>query len=250
MSRPHSPTDDLQALRAVFSQDNDLTTPERAVLAVLVLHRNGETGRCDPSLSRIAGGAGVDRRTVMRALAALEDAGHVQRRAHRDGRTRTSYTAHPPTRGRESLGAESHRGQSAPALGAESHQTRGTVPPERTKERTKERTDELWAVFVAELDGDRLTLTQARRKKLAALYTEQLRDEPDALAAFRKILRAVKASDHHMSNRNYQMPESLFKNLERRETWAEKARTNGRTAKKGNPLMMTPEELHSRGLTS
>ena len=37
---------------------------------------------------------------------------------------------------------------------------------------------------------------------------------------FRGILKAVKASEHHMKERAWQMPESLFRNEERRERWS------------------------------
>lgn len=220
-----SPTDDLRDLRLVFSGDVDLTAPERSVMGVLILHRNGETGRCDPSLNRIADSAGMDRRTVMRALSTLEDAGHVERHPHRDGRTRTGYTVHPPTRGTETLGAESHQGQSDPRVGAESHRGRGTVPPERTKERANERTNGdfdvrgLWTVYVEEMNASAMKLTDKRRKKLQALYTEQLNSEDDPLGMFRQILQTVQRSDHHMAKRSYQTVESLFVDEERRERW-------------------------------
>jgi hypothetical protein len=43
------------------------------------------------------------------------------------------------------------------------------------------------------------------------------------LALFRSILRAVKRSEWHMSNRAYQMPESLFLSPERRDRWTQEA---------------------------
>ena len=71
-ARKYSPIDDLQDLRAVFSEHVDLSGPERSVLAVLILRRNGKTGQMDPSVNRIAEEAGVDRRTVLRALSSLD----------------------------------------------------------------------------------------------------------------------------------------------------------------------------------
>ena len=40
--------------------------------------------------------------------------------------------------------------------------------------------------------------------------------------AFKGILKAVKSSEHHMKERAWQLPESLFRNEERRERWAMK----------------------------
>ena len=79
----------------------------------------------------------------------------------------------------------------------------------------------LWQVWVEELGGNppHPKLTDKRKKVLAALYREHLKAEPDPPARFRSICRAVLASDHHMSVRAYQMPESLFMNPERRERW-------------------------------
>jgi hypothetical protein len=68
-----------------------------------------------------------------------------------------------------------------------------------------------------------LDLTPARRQKYRALYSEQLAHSPDPGLAFRAILLAVRASDWHMSNRSYQLPESLFRSPERRSQWVEKA---------------------------
>src|SRR5690606_797182 len=96
MARKHSPTDDLQELRTVFAAGSGLSAQERAVLAVLILRRNGETGRCDPSLSRIAEETGFGRSTVVRALELLDRAKLVERRRHKDGRTRTSYVVKVP----------------------------------------------------------------------------------------------------------------------------------------------------------
>lgn len=70
--------------------------------------------------------------------------------------------------------------------------------------------------------------TQSRKQKLTALYNEQLKSKPDPIAHFRKILNAVKASEHHMSDPMFQTPESLFKNPERRERWSNAA-VAGRT---------------------
>jgi len=79
----------------------------------------------------------------------------------------------------------------------------------------------MWRIWLEELGGKppHPKLTNTRRKKLEALYREHLHQEVDPLARFRAICRAVLESDHHMSVRAYQMPESLFNNPERRERW-------------------------------
>ena len=238
MARQHSPTDDLQDLRAVLASTG-ASAHERLVMMAFLLHRNGDSGRCDPSVVGLAEETGLARRTVLRTIGALEGRGWI--RASRSPGLRTQYALHPPTGATQSPVSESHRCQTDTGVVSESHRSGATQSPERTKERTKERTDtvsDLWPVFVEEMDGDRLTRT--RRKKLAALHREQLASEPDPVESFRRVLRAVKASEHHMSERAYQMPESLFRNEERRERWAEKARTNGAPA---DPLRMSAAEL-------
>lgn len=88
---------------------------------------------------------------------------------------------------------------------------------------------DLWRVWLDELGGDRPfpRLTATRSKKLKALADEHL-DCDDPLGVFRKMLQAVKSSEHHMGNRSYQMPESLFRNEERRDTWFQKATSRRR----------------------
>lgn len=80
----------------------------------------------------------------------------------------------------------------------------------------------LWDVWLEELGGKQPhpRLTQRRTKVLMKLYSEQLTKHPgDPLVLFRAVLREVKKSKHHMSVRGYQMPESLFRNVERSERW-------------------------------
>ena len=88
---------------------------------------------------------------------------------------------------------------------------------------------ELWAVYLEELGGSgkQPTLTAKRKQVLEALYEEQLKSEDDYTEVFRGILKAVKSSDHHMGERAYQMPESLFRNDTRRSTWAMKGSEKG-----------------------
>jgi hypothetical protein len=84
-------------------------------------------------------------------------------------------------------------------------------------------TDELWGIWIDELGGRKPhpRLTEKRRRYLYLLFKEQL-DNGNPAVLFRKILKAVKQSSHHMQERNYQLPESLFRNEERRESWAYK----------------------------
>lgn len=81
---------------------------------------------------------------------------------------------------------------------------------------------DLWAVWIDELGGDppHPRLTAQRSEKLKCLAREHLAGE-NPLGRFRAMLHAVKASDHHMGTRSYQFPESLFRNEERRDRWAQ-----------------------------
>lgn len=83
----------------------------------------------------------------------------------------------------------------------------------------------MWEIWLAELGGTgrRPRLTDKRRQKLKALYDEQLKDHDDPLGLFRRVLLAIKKSDHHMSNRDYQWPESTFCDESRRDRWAQAA---------------------------
>jgi len=138
-----SPTDDLRELRFVFSPDSGFTGPERSVLAALILRRNGESGRCDPSLSRIAEEAGVSRSTVVRALDSLDasNGGPVRRSRAKDGRTRTSYSLRLPTRPTVTLVPERDQTQGGTGVVPQWDGGSPMVTPERTK-RTNEGTSD------------------------------------------------------------------------------------------------------------
>ena len=93
-------------------------------------------------------------------------------------------------------------------------------------ESNKEQTNALWAVYLEELSPKppHPRLTSKRRTALMSLYTEQLsKNGSDPLVLFRKVLKAVKGSSHHMATRAYQLPESLFRSEERRESWTHRA---------------------------
>ena len=84
----------------------------------------------------------------------------------------------------------------------------------------------LWAIWLDELSPKppHPRLTDKRKSVLVALYNEQLtRNGTDPLVLFRKVMKAVKGSSHHMSTRAYQLPESLFRSEERRESWTHRA---------------------------
>jgi hypothetical protein len=89
----------------------------------------------------------------------------------------------------------------------------------------KKQTDAMWAVYLEEMSAPpHPKLTEKRRSVLGHLLLEQLSSNgTDPLVLFRKVLKAVKGSSHHMSNRAYQLPESLFRSEERRESWAHRA---------------------------
>lgn len=102
----------------------------------------------------------------------------------------------------------------------------GSTPSEEGEEPEKGEKPETWMheVWHEELgiEGHRIKLTDKRRSKYRAMYEEQLADTEDPRRAWRMVLRRVQVSDHHMSERSYQMPESLLRNPERRETWVQR----------------------------
>ena len=122
--------------------------------------------------------------------------------------------------------------------------------PKKKEERKKKKESDgegsdvvvdMWAVWLDELGGGgrKPKLTAKRKQKLRELFAEQLSDADDPVALFRRILHAVKRSDHHMSDRAYQMPESLFRNQERRDRWTTKAfpSANGNGKHNGHPVL-------------
>ena len=81
---------------------------------------------------------------------------------------------------------------------------------------------ELWSAYLEELGGkgNQPTLTAKRKEVLGLLYEEQLKGDDNYMDTFRNILKAVRSSEHHMKERAWHLPESLFKDQERRERWA------------------------------
>ena len=92
---------------------------------------------------------------------------------------------------------------------------------------TKQRADAMWAVYLEELSPKppHPRFTSKRASVLMALYTEQLSSNgANPLDLFRKVLKTVKGSDHHMQKgKGYHLPESLFRSEERRESWTHRA---------------------------
>ncbi len=68
---------------------------EKHVLLVLALRADTATMRCTPGIARLATDTGLNERSVTRAIAALEAAGHIDRE-ERPGRG-VVYTVHPRT---------------------------------------------------------------------------------------------------------------------------------------------------------
>ena len=119
------------------------------------------------------------------------------------------------------------------------HKKNHTTTPPKTPTPAKKETDALWKIWLEELSPKppHPRLTSKRRSALMSLYTEQLSKQngTDPLVLFGKVLKAVKGSSHHMATRAYQLPESLFRNEERRESWTHRALTKV----KGDPTTST-----------
>jgi hypothetical protein len=81
---------------------------------------------------------------------------------------------------------------------------------------------ELWSVYLEELGGkgNHPTLTAKRKEVLGLLYEEQLKGDDNYMDTFRNLLKSVRSSEHHMKERSWHLPESLFRDQERRERWA------------------------------
>lgn len=101
------------------------------------------------------------------------------------------------------------------------HQSIDISPNNKEDNKIKEITKELWEVWLSELSPKppHPKLTAKRAQCLNSLYEEQLKESDDPTGLFKRVLKAVQASKHHMKTRAYQLPESLFRNFERRERW-------------------------------
>jgi|TARA_R110000751_G_scaffold63697_1_gene131259 hypothetical protein len=129
----------------------------------------------------------------------------------------------------------SYSGRKKKGLGTDAEQTQNNSKqlkqeikrtPDPEKAVRAGQVDALWKVWLDELSPKppHPRLTDKRRSVLWSLYSEQLSSNgADPIVLFRKVLKAVKRSDHHMGTRAYTLPESLFRNEERRERWAHNA---------------------------
>lgn len=95
--------------------------------------------------------------------------------------------------------------------------SREVQPTARAKDVLREM-HEVWHEELG-IEGHRIKFTEKRQTKYRRLYEEHLQQLDRPVMAWRAILKCVQASDHHMSRRNYQMPESILRNPERREQW-------------------------------
>ena len=84
------PLDTLLGFKAL-SLVGGLNENDRCVGATLLEHFNRKTGRCDPSLGRIARLLGIDKRTVIRSVRHLEDAGLLRKHRHGGNLNRNQY---------------------------------------------------------------------------------------------------------------------------------------------------------------
>ena len=87
---PVRPLDTLLGFKAL-SLASGLTENDRRVAATLLEHFNRKTGRCDPSLGRIARLLGINTRTVIRSVRHLEDAGLLRKHRHGGNLNRNQY---------------------------------------------------------------------------------------------------------------------------------------------------------------
>jgi DNA-binding MarR family transcriptional regulator len=78
----------LGLLGSVWSAEAELSTPQAAVLTVLILHRNNETELCFPSVTTIAKETHQTRRGVMKQLRRLDDLGVIEVERRRGARNR------------------------------------------------------------------------------------------------------------------------------------------------------------------
>lgn len=118
---------------------------------------------------------------------------------------------------------KTENGETTSSNGNGDHSTDVEEPPENDSSGTDPPAEWMHGVWqeVLGYDSHPLELTTTRKQKYEAMYREQLAELPDPEAAWRAVLYAVTQSEHHMSNRSYQMPESLLVNPERRSRWVQ-----------------------------
>ncbi len=208
--------------RFAFMREEGLTSTQKVVMHTLGAYMDLDGRGCVLGHSRIARESSLARGTVIRTIQEL--AGRwltvTNRRSACGDADTNEYCAVIPqgvVSQDDHLVSQDDQGGLTGRLGVVSRDD----PTSKSTSTSNSIIGEYWSIYLELLGGIGRSpkLTDKRRKKLEALHREHLEQEPDPSARFRGICQAVLASDHHMSVRAYQMPESLFKSPERRENW-------------------------------
>lgn len=111
-------------------KDDQLTPTARLVFAALDAFMDKKTGRCAPTVARLAGWIGRGRRAVLRALAGLEAAGYVE--VIRASGRRNAYRLLPGTGATNDTGTGATNGTGTGAINGT-----GSGPPTIPESRTR-----------------------------------------------------------------------------------------------------------------
>jgi hypothetical protein len=214
-----------------------------AVYCAIRAHADHRTGQgAFPSDERLALWAGCSVRTVQYRRQELRRMGWLEWESGKEEGATNRYVVHDMLEPEEGCapGAEGVRTTCVPgyAPGADNRESIDREPGTEKdgspdgdhvgaadgadEEDPAEWMHEVWQEVLGS-SRRRLTLTRARRQKYRAMYREQLAEAPEPEVAWRAVLFAVTRSTHHMSQRAFQMPESLLRNAERRDSWVESA---------------------------
>lgn len=217
----------FDTLWRILSKDNALDASERLVLTVLEMHRNKETGACYPSRPTIAAETGMTVTGVHNVLIRLEKKSVLERRTAAGKPTHYEIHFHRiPVKQVDPLNVVD------PLNPVDATRQRGGGDPSTSltrieKEQQKniaEPVDEMWNVFKSTVLGTaNYSLTSGRKRCLRLFHTEQLRAEAEPMTLFQAVANAIKADSFIMQN-GHILPESVFRNQERRDRWATKAR--------------------------
>ena len=213
-----------------WAMDQKLSAREKIVLIVLANRRNATTGRCDPSVERIASDAGMSKSSVRAALRSLVGAGLVTSTTRRVDSTNlpNSYSL--------------HRLKSAPVVQNTHHPTAGfevgvvqnTHPKQEVKtviepSRANEAVEIVFDYYLQKLKKNPklYCLTPKRRENAVACYRHCLKvsdgNDESALHRMQDAVDGLCANDWLMgrsqnSTRQYtDWEEYVFKNIETME---------------------------------